>query len=477
MRAPTTTLETIEGIACWEPDRPALREDGNELTYGQLSGLLRQCGRELQRLGVRHGQRVAVSGPGFGIQLLLLLASEAIGAVTLSFQAEGDPDAAFLFGQVDWVFSARPQATPATARFVPIDAAFLAALRRPLQDAPPLPWTPADLQEPARISRTSGSSGASKFMVLRRHVQENWVRSPFDLARFHRDMRLLMLGPLVINAVYGRSCCCLRLGGLLLVGGEGGAIAELAPSHIYGLPVQLQRLVDGLPPGYAAPAPVTVASTGGLMPAVLRERVRALFGGRVLNRYGSNEIGAVCEDLDPDGTGWITPGADIAILGDDGKALPPGEAGMIAMRTPNMADGYLARPEETAAAFRDGWFISSDVGVLVAPRRLRILGRRDDLVNIGGIKVPATKIEADLRAQPAIADAAVLAVSLPGGAGTLGVAVVLASGATPEEGGAQVQAALQLVADTSARVLFLSALPRMHTGKTDRMALLRLFRP
>jgi malonyl-CoA/methylmalonyl-CoA synthetase len=476
MRAPTTTLETIQGIACWEPERPALHEDGNTLTYGQLTGLLLQCGRELQRLGVRHGQRVAISGPGVGIQLLLLLASEALGAVTLSFQAEGDPDAQFIFSQVDWVFSARPQATPASARFVPIDDAFLRGLRQPWQEAPPLPWAPADLQEPARISRTSGSSGASKFMVLRRHVQDNWVRSAFDLARFHRDMRLLLLGPLVINAVYSRCCGCLRLGGLVLAAGEPAQIATLAPTHIYGLPVELQRLVDGLPAGYAPPQPVVVSSTGGLLPAALRERVQAAFGGRVLNRYGSNEFAAVCEDLDAAGTGWITPGVDIAILGEDGQALPPGQEGIIAARTPNMADGYLARPEETAAAFRDGWFISNDVGVLVAPRRLRILGRRDDLVNIGGIKLPATRIEADLRAQPAIADAAVLAVSLPGGAGTLGVAVVLAPGATPDEGRTQVQAALQLVADTSARVLFLSALPRMHTGKTDRMALLRLFR-
>src|SRR3954469_14035818 len=117
MRALPCTAQLIEEFALREPDRPALREDEHQLTYGQFHDMILGCMQGLHALGVRHGDGVAVSGPGFGIQLLLLLAAEGLGAYTASFQAEGDPDAAFLFTQVHWVFSALPQATPGGVRF------------------------------------------------------------------------------------------------------------------------------------------------------------------------------------------------------------------------------------------------------------------------------------------------------------------------------------------------------------------------
>ncbi len=473
MRAPPCTLEIVEARALADPRHPALHEEDAELDYGQFAAMLRQCARHLQELGVRRGQRVAVAGPGFGIQLLVLLACEALGAVTASFLAEDDPDAEFLFTQVDWVFCARAQRLPAGVRFGLLDAALVDRLAQPWTGALP-PWSPADLEEPQRISRTSGSTGASKFMLLRRRAQENWVRPALDVFGYGPRTRLLVLGPLVINAIFARSSDCLRAGGTLLAG-HGRAIARLAPTDLYGLPLQLERLLSELPPGYVAPQPVAVATTGGLASPALRERARAVFGGTLVNRYGSNEVHIVCDSLDAAGTGVLSPGVEVRILDEEGRPLPPGVDGIIAVRTPSMADGYLQRPEETAAAFRDGWFVSGDVGALVGPRRLRLAGRHDDLVIVGGLKVPAAGLEERLRAQPAIADAAVLAVHVEGGAVSLGIALVAAAGGSQQQALAGLQQALALAADSRARVLFLDAVPRLGTGKTDRMALLRRF--
>lgn len=139
-----------------------------------------------------------------------------------------------------------------------------------------------------------------------------------------------------------------------------------------------------------------------------------------------------------------------------------------------MAAGYLELPEESAAAFRDGWFLSSDVGALLGPRLLHLAWRLDDLVNVGGIKVPASRLEASLRDQPALADAAAVAVHLAEGAITLGLAVVLAPGATLRQ--AQVATALWVDSDVLLRLLLVSELPRLASGRVDRQALLRLFR-
>jgi acyl-CoA synthetase (AMP-forming)/AMP-acid ligase II len=183
----------------------------------------------------------------------------------------------------------------------------------------------------------------------------------------------------------------------------------------------------------------------------------------------------ICDELDADGTGVLGPGVDVMILDAAGRPLPPGQEGIIAVRTPTMADGYLGRPEETAAAFRDGWFISGDVGALVGRRRLRLAGRHDELVNIGGLKVPAPQIEQQLRAQRPIADAAVVTVHLQRGAVSVGIALVRAPGASQDEATEALRHTLQLGPDQRARVVFLDVIPRLPTGKTDRMALLRLF--
>ncbi|HZY16309.1 MAG TPA: AMP-binding protein, partial [Ramlibacter sp.] len=188
MRPPPSTVERVEALALRQPGRPALREDDAELSYAQFHGVLQQCGLALQRLGVRRGDRVAVSGPGFGIQLALLLACEGLGAATASFQAEGDVDAPALFRQVQWVFSARPQAVPEGVHFVLIDDAFARRLLAPGGERPA--WAAAELDAIQRISRTSGSSGTSKLMLLQRRAQEQWILNGHHPAQYGPHTRL-----------------------------------------------------------------------------------------------------------------------------------------------------------------------------------------------------------------------------------------------------------------------------------------------
>ena len=475
MRGPPTTIEIFEELALREPRQPAFEEDGQALDRGQLYGMIARCALLLQRLGVRPGDRVAVSGPGFGVQLVLLLAAEGLGAVTASFQAEDDPDREFLFAQVQWVFSARPQQVPAGVRFQLLDDALVRELAQPLGDEHPA-WTAASLQAPQRVARTSGSSGHSKFMLLSRQVQEVWVATGAEKNTYQPGTRLLVLGPLVMNAAFSRSSACLRRGGTVLAGAGGSTLEQLRPTHVWGLPLQLENLLREVPPDYVAPAPVLAATVGGAMAPALRARAARVFRGWIKNRYGSNEVGGICEDLDASGAGILGPGVEVRILGPRGEDLPAGEAGIIAVRTPAMAEGYIGRPEETAAAFRDGWFVSGDYGRMVGYRKLRLLGRHDDLVNIGGLKYPASDVEADLRKQSTIAECAVQAVQLEDGDVSLGVAVVCAPGATHDDATRQLRAALEAWGTMKVRLVFLSALPTLAAGKLDRMALLRLLR-
>jgi acyl-coenzyme A synthetase/AMP-(fatty) acid ligase len=373
------------------------------------------------------------------------------------------------------VFSARAQAVPPGIRFQLVDDAFVRQLAQPLGAERPA-WVATALDAPQRLTRTSGSSGHAKFMQLARQTQEQWVAAGAEKNTYRPGTRFLVLAPLVMNSSYCRTSACLRRGGMVLVGASGAQVPQLRPTHVWGLPVQLEEFLRDVPADYSAPEPVQVATVGGAMSPALRAAAARVFHGWIKNRYGSNEAGGICEDLDATGTGVLGPGVEVRILGPQGEVLPEGQAGIIAVRTASMVDGYVGRPEETAAAFRDGWFVSGDYGLLVGYRRLRLLGRHDDLIVFGGLKFPATDFEADLRQQPAIADCAVQAVQLEEGAVSLGVALVCAADAPPEVATAQMRSALAAWGDMTVRLVFLPALPMLAAGKVDRMAVLRLLR-
>ena len=90
--------------------------------------------------------------------------------------------------------------------------------------------------------------------------------------------------------------------------------------------------------------------------------------------------------------------------------MPAGEAGEVAVRAPNVSPGYLDRPEETAAVFRDGWFFTGDVGRLDAEGYLYLFDRKKDVIITGGENVWSTEVEAALYAHPGVVEAAVIGV-------------------------------------------------------------------
>lgn len=297
-----------------------------------------------------------------------------------------------------------------------------------------------------------------------------------DTGAYTSESRLLLHGPLVMNSAYTRACACLRLGAAVLSVPDGQA-AVTSFTHLWGLPLALATLLDAFPPGYRAAVPVRVNSTGGFVTAVLRGRIAQAFGSEVISGYGANEAGGVCPDLDLQGTGLLWAGADVRIVDTQGHELPQGQGGMIVTRTPCMTDGYLGDAQASQEAFRDGWFHTGDWGALVGPRRLRVDGRHDDLINAGGLKVPAVRIEARIRALAGVQDCAVLSANFAGEGATIGIALELQAGADREMVLAQLKKALVLGADASAQVMFVDALPRLSEGKLDRLALRRLFRP
>jgi len=147
------------------------------------------------------------------------------------------------------------------------------------------------------------------------------------------------------------------------------------------------------------------------------ERWQQLTGCPILEGYGLSETSptATLNRTDSRGfTGSIglpVPSTEVAILADDGRQLPPGESGEIAIRGPQVMRGYWQRPDETAQVMTaDGFFRTGDIGVMDAHGYVRIVDRKKDMILVSGFNVYPSEIEAVVAAHPGVLECACVGV-------------------------------------------------------------------
>jgi long-chain acyl-CoA synthetase len=162
-------------------------------------------------------------------------------------------------------------------------------------------------------------------------------------------------------------------------------------------------------------------SGGAPLPFEVEQKVARLIGQPLGAGWGMTEIspaGTRVPNGAPRSPGLIgipLPGIDMCILDrdDPGRALPPGEAGEMAIRGPNVFRGYWNRPEETASAFHDGWFLTGDIGRMDERGLFTILDRKKNMIISSGFNVYPTAIENAIHEHPDVVEVVVIGVPDP----------------------------------------------------------------
>jgi acyl-CoA synthetase (AMP-forming)/AMP-acid ligase II len=132
------------------------------------------------------------------------------------------------------------------------------------------------------------------------------------------------------------------------------------------------------------------------------------------NFYSSSEGGGISllRPENPDAVslsvGKVVFGAEVQIIDEQHKEVPPGTIGAIRYRGGAVAESYYRNPEESAVAFRDAWYYPGDLGRFNADGFLYLTGRAKDMIIRGGVNIYPAEIEATLIAHPAVAEAAVV---------------------------------------------------------------------
>jgi len=234
-------------------------------------------------------------------------------------------------------------------------------------------------------------------------------------------------------------------------------LAATGPRYTALVPTQLVRLLDEDGPGLAAAKAFDGIILGAAATSPKLRARAAEEGVRIVPSYGMSETASGC----------VYDGVPL-----DGVTVEPDADDRIRISGPVLSHGYRLAPTLTAESFRDGWFHTSDRGRTLPDGRIEVLGRADDVINTGGVKVPAAGVERVLGAVPGVADVCVVGIPDPQW-GEAVVAMVVAEGVEEASLRATIRETVRAElggAATPKRVEFTDALPLRGPGKVDRAA-------
>jgi long-chain acyl-CoA synthetase len=221
-------------------------------------------------------------------------------------------------------------------------------------------------------------------------------------------------------------------------------------------------------------------SGASALPVETLRRWEEATGCGICEGYGQTEAGPVLTYNPRHGVrkagsvGTVLPWTEVQIVDVETgtKVLPVGETGEVRARGPQIMSGYRNRPEETAAALRDGWLYTGDIGAFDEDGYLFIRDRKKDMAIVGGFNVYPREIEEVLCAHPDVVEAAVIAVADSYRGEALHAYVTLRASAN-----ADADSLLDYLKERltkykiPARIVISDAIPKTSVGKIDKVAL------
>ena len=444
-----TVVSRLLHFAESQPDALAFVEKGQRLTYGGLARRARATAAWLADAGVRAGDTVALSFKApftksvSSLQFFYALAH--LGAVILPLYpdvpASRRLELMIRFG-VRWLVERGPARAGRSWAEIDPEACDWRSCERDALVAP----RGDDPKRPFLFHFSGGTTGVPKVVLFEHEAfVTNMVVGAVEIGATASDrlvsarpwptlpglrylLRIQSVGGVFINALFPETREELER-----------SIVQSGATILVASPWQLRRLLDSpAPVGRRGPSLHALYIIGGAVTPREIEAARELLTPNVYASYATSEAGviALLRPGDPVGpmgaVGKLVRGMDARVTDADGEAVPSGTVGSLGFRAPWIPTRYVENEPATATFFRDGWFHPGDLGTLGADGSISIVGRADDVINFGGIKVVPQDIELVLLEHPSIADAAI--VGMPHHmAGTMPVALlVLRSPVTPD---------------------------------------------
>jgi fatty-acyl-CoA synthase len=427
----------IERNAAFAPQKPALRFEGETLTYAAFNARIAQTARTLKsELGVDKGDRVAILSLNRPDYLVLLYACARLGAIlvplnwrlALAEQLFILSDAAAKVLVLEQAFAevlpalveGRPETTIVGLDFAPPHGTTFDALLALGSGNGRNPDT--DLSSPLLIVYTSGTTGRPKGAVLRQEaLLWNGVMSQHMHGLTSDDHVLTVLPFFHVGGLNIQTTPALHHGATVTIhrrftpDAALAAIARDRPTLTVLVPATIQAVTDH--PAWAVTdlSSLKAISTGStIVPQLLMDRFTAR-GVPVLQVYGSTETCPIAVytrlggDLSREGSIGL-PGlcCEAAVVDDAGNELPLEAPGEIVVRGPNVFCEYWGNEEATREALHEGWYRTGDIGRRDADGYFWVHDRKKNLIISGGENIYPAEVERVLTEHPDVSECGVI---------------------------------------------------------------------
>ncbi|MFI1742101.1 AMP-binding protein [Streptomyces sioyaensis] len=529
VQPPPTTLHAFRAAVGRVPDRTALAYFDGRLSYAETDALSDGIAAHLAGRGFRRGDRAAVmlqNTPHFVLAVLgvwkaggvvvpvnpmyksaemrHILDDAQVTAVIcadrtwdgfLRLIADGAPSVRIALTAWERDLQTRDDRRVLRgARLEPQEGAddllTVARTAGPIRAVPADPELTAD--DLALISYTSGTSGTPKGATnTHGNITYNAERQRTGLG-LPDGATYFALAPLfhITGLVCELAACLVNSGTLALAyrfeaGVVLDAFLEHRPAYTVGPSTAYMALMahPGVTRDHFASF-ATMSSGGAPLPPALVETFRTGFGPYLHNGYGLTECTAPCASVPPgreapvdkvSGTLAVgVPGPDtvVRIIDEQGRDLPFGEQGEIAVRGPQVIPGYWRRPDATAQGFPNGELRTGDIGFMDTEGWLYVVDRKKDMINAAGFKVWPREVEDVLYSHPAVREAAVVGVPDAYRGESVKAYVSLRPGTAPDPAELAAYCKERLAAYKYPReVEILAELPKTTSGKILRREL------
>jgi long-chain acyl-CoA synthetase len=354
------------------PAHAALVRGNERVSHADLLDRVERLAHGLAARGIRPGDAVALVLPNGLAFVTAFFAVTGLGAIVVPLNPQLEAD------ERDFCFRA------CDVRDVISDER---VVERLIEDHSPRPLVPRTPDEAFVYQFSPGSTGRPK-RLARTHGQL-WAEA-HGYGFVDPDDRVFCAVPL--SHTYGMGCC------LMSVVRHGATVVFLEEPHPFvmrrqralellerervtvfpGVPMQFRHLADA-PIGADLSALRLCFSAGTALPRQTFDAFAARFGVPIRQLYGCTEAGTLTANLDPDPVASFesvgTPVGQVEVRIEDGE---------IAVSTPALTDGYSDMDEPNRQAFRDGWFLTGDLGRLDGAGRLYVTGRKKLLIDVAG---------------------------------------------------------------------------------------------
>ncbi|MDD5308850.1 MAG: long-chain-fatty-acid--CoA ligase [Deltaproteobacteria bacterium] len=491
------TLERALGKA---PDRTAIVDGETRFTYRELAGRASGLARLAADAGVRRGDRIAILEENSHAFVEAYYAAAALGAILVPLNTRlTAADLAFILRDSG---SRMLLAGPPFAKL----AGDALALGTPVESVVPLPheggsapFAPVAVDEdaPAHLYYTSGTTGVPKGVVLtHRNVCVHAQAAIEELGLAGTDA-WGHIAPMFHLADAWATFAITQVAGLhvMVRRFDAGSVLDAVERHRVTIsnliPTMLTMLVNHPGAEDRDLSSLRVILSGGapIAPGLVR-RVMDTLGCDYIQTYGMTEtspyltlsiLEAPLEALPPEEqfrwkarTGRRFKAVELRVVDERGDDVPRDDrtVGEIRVRGATVTPGYWNRPDETAAAFKDGWLCTGDLAVIDAFGSVNIVDRRKDMILTGGENVYSTEIENALSMHPAVLEAAAFGAPDEKWGETVRAAVVLRSGQAATADEIIAFCRRHLAAYKAPRsIVFLEELPKTGSGKISKKLL------